>query len=121
MIKRPAFAIAAGAAIAAASALSVWAAAFALYALLQPIIGAAGAYAVIAFLAALLAGLTAFLLTHDFRGKPKGLESELVELIRTRPGVALAVSLVLGVFVSKNPRLALEVAAFAQRFSSQRR
>lgn len=124
MIKRPAFLVAAGGAIAAASALSVIALACALFALVKPIVGDAGAYAIIALIAALLAGLGAFILTHeanedkDGDGKPDhSFQVGIADLIRTRPGAALGLSVVLGLLAAKNPRFAMEMMSFAKRLT----
>ncbi|MET0547515.1 MAG: hypothetical protein ABWZ40_14545 [Caulobacterales bacterium] len=124
MIKRPAFLVAAGGAIAAASALSVIALACALFALVKPYVGDAGAYAIIALLAAAIAAIGASILTHeanedkDGDGKPDhSFQVGIADIIRTRPGTALGISLIVGLLAAKNPRFAMEMMSFAQKLT----
>jgi hypothetical protein len=125
MLKRPALLVAAGGAIAAASGLSVISLGFAAFALLKPLVGPAGAYAIISVLAATIAALGAYLITHeadddDRRTKTDSVALALTDVIRARPGVALGASLLLGLIASKNPRFAMEMMSFAQRLTQPR-
>lgn len=127
MLKRPALLVAAGGAIAAASGLSVISLGFAAYALLKPLVGPAGAAAIISVAAALFAALGAYFLTHDdddhHDKRPSHEDSvalALTDVIRSRPGVALGASLLLGLVASKNPRIAMEMMSFAQRLTNPR-
>jgi hypothetical protein len=125
MLKRPALLVAAGGAIAAASGLSVISLGFAGYALLEPLVGSPGAFAIIAVSAAILAALGAYFITHepsddDDKHRSRADQSialALTDVIRSRPGVALGASLLLGLIASKNPRIAMEMMSFAQRLT----
>jgi hypothetical protein len=126
MLKRPALLVAAGGAIAAASGLSVISLGFAGYALLEPLVGRPGAFAIIAVSAAILAALGAYFVAHDSsdddddRHRSRADQSmalALTDVIRSRPGVALGASLLLGLIASKNPRIAMEMMSFAQRLT----
>ena len=109
MLKRPALLVAAGGAIAAASGLSVISLGFAGYALLEP-----------------LAAVGAYFVAHDpsdddddkHRSRAdQSMALALTDVIRSRPGVALGASLLLGLIASKNPRIAMEMMSFAQRLT----
>lgn len=127
MLKRPALLVAAGGAIAAASGLSVISLGFAAYALLEPAVGRAGAFAIISVSAAILAALGAYFIVHepsddddDDKRRARTDQSvalALTDVIRSRPGVALGASLLLGLVASKNPRIAMEMMSFAQRLT----
>jgi|GEM_PF-2042735 len=123
--KRPALLVAAGGAIAAASGLSVVSLGFAAYALLAPLVGQAGAFAIIAVSAAILAAVGAYFITHEAddeddkqSSRTESVALALTDVIRSRPGIALGASLLLGLVASRNPRIAMEMMSFAQRLTN---
>lgn len=102
--------LAAIAATAAAAAVCVIAAAFALYALARVYIGPAGAAAVVAGTAALLALILAFVITRKatpkpLKGEDQNLAAKLVELARERPIVAAAAAVAAGLVLARNPKI----------------
>lgn len=109
--------LAAAAAIAAAAAVGVFAAAFALHAVLQPMIGAAGAAAVVAGVAALIVAIAGLLAARkvESRSAPRsaygapqdnfGLAEKVVEIVKDRPLLSIGAALAAGVFALKNPIL----------------
>jgi hypothetical protein len=104
--------IAAGAAaVAAAVAASVVAAGFALYALLEPRIGAPGAAAIVALILALVAAIAGLILTRAPRPKrgaaepEPGLAERVIEIARTKPILAAAGAIAAGVIAWRNPAL----------------
>jgi hypothetical protein len=114
----------------AAAALAVFAAGFALYALVQPALGAAGAAAAVATASAALVGIYA-LIAH-FRAKEKEREAELAQaqllnslplglggVAREHPMVALAVTLLGGVVAARHPRLSRDLLAIVARFTGR--
>jgi len=114
VIKRVLFAAAAVSAFAAAVMVAVAASAFALYAALTPGMGRAGAAAVIAALAALLAGAIALIVGLRARTPPPS-ESSLLDraiaIARDRPFLAAGGALFAGLVALKNPRLAAGLAS----------
>lgn len=109
------------AALSAASAVGVFAAAFAVYAALRPMIGPAWSAAAVCALAAAmigLGGLFAVLAANPPRLKKsapeeKDLVSRLIELARDKPIVAASAVLAAGAVAFKNPKVtAAIVSAF---------
>ncbi|MFZ4066944.1 MAG: hypothetical protein ACOYKF_05325 [Phenylobacterium sp.] len=103
--------------MAAASAVFVVALSLALFAVLEPTLGAAGAAAAVAaacLLILVVAGLTLLIFAGSKRGRPpvdgeRDVGSDLLELARRRPIFALFGALVAtaaGVTALRNPRLA---------------
>ena len=114
--------LAAAAAIAAAAAVSVFAAAFALHAVMQPLIGAAGASAVVAAVAALIVAIAGLLAARKVEGKHDHRQSHaapqdsfdftsrIVDIVKDRPLLSIGAALAAGVFALKNPTLTAAVA-----------
>ena len=103
--------------MATASAVLVVALSLALYAVLEPTLGAAGAAAAVAAISLLIlvvAGLTLLIFAGSKRGRPavdgdRDVGSDLMELARRRPIFALFGALAAtaaGVTALRNPRLA---------------
>lgn len=118
---RIALRFAAAASIAAAAAVSVVAASFALYAALKPLIGEAGGAAAVAVVFALGAWIGAALLNRRVETKPRrqeehaspveALTDRMGDLVRERPLMAAAAALAGGFIIVRNPALATIVAA----------
>lgn len=111
--------LAAAAAIAAAAAVGVFAAAFALYAVVEAHLGAAGAAAVVAAVAALIVAIAGFMAARkaDQRQAPRnaapdsfGFAEKVVEIVKDRPLLSIGAALAAGVFALKNPTLTAAVA-----------
>lgn len=113
--------LAAAAAIAAAAAVGVFAAAFALYAILQGPLGSAGAAAVVAGVAALIVALAGLLAARKVEhGQAQaqagvahdsfGFTERVVDMVKDRPLLSLGAALALGVVALKNPTLTASVA-----------
>ena len=114
--------LAAVAAIAAAAAVGVFSAAFALHAVLQPVIGAAGAAAVVAAVAALIVAIAGLLAARKAEGRhaPRaghgapqdsfGFAERIVDIVKDRPLLSIGAALAAGVFALKNPTLTAAVA-----------
>jgi hypothetical protein len=131
-MERTAIALAAAAATAAAAALCVWAAGFALFALVAPSIGDAGAGAIVAAASAgvlVAAGLYSAHLAKqkkDERSVERAVEHNepmhfVADVVRNRPLIALGVSVVAGLIASRQPGLVREIAGALSSPDSYRR
>lgn len=116
MFDRAISSVIATAAVAGATLLTVFAAGFALYALIEPSLGPAGAAAFVALAAALGLALYALVLYLRARQREReaaiaqaaaldALPQSLGEIARERPILALAVTALGGVLASRNPAL----------------
>ena len=111
IIKRIVRTAAGVAAVAAAVAASVVAAGFALYALLEPRIGAPGAAAIAALILALVAAIAGLILTRSPRPSRRAAEAEpgladrVIEIARTKPVLAAAGAIAAGLIAWRNPAL----------------
>jgi hypothetical protein len=111
MLRRLLLGLVAAAALAASAAILVVALAFALYALVQPDLGPAGAAATVAGSAALLMGLlglTIALIARVKRPKPKphsmgGVVEQIFELLREKPVMAISAAIGAGFLAIRNP------------------
>ena len=111
--------LAAAAAIAAAAAVGVFAAAFALYAVVQTYLGPAGAAAVVAAVAALIVAIAGLIAARkvEHRNTPGhsatpdtfGLTEKIVGIVRDRPILSIGAGLAAGIFALKNPILTAAV------------
>ncbi len=111
--------LAAAAAIAAAAAVGVFAAAFALYAVVETWLGPAGAAAVVAAVAALIVAIAGLIAARkvDSRQAPGhaatpdalGLTEKIVGIVRDRPLLSIGAGLAAGIFALKNPTLTAAV------------
>lgn len=112
--------LAAAAAIAAAAAVGVFAAAFALYAVVETWLGPAGAAAVVAAVAALIVAVAGLLAARkaEHRQAPQAsatpdafsFAEKVVDVVKDRPLLSLGAALAAGVFALKNPTLTAAVA-----------
>ena len=129
MFDRAKLAVTVTAALAAAAMVAVFAAGFALYALIEPSLGRAGAAAIVSMAAALaiaLFALAAALRAQTQRREAESAQAELMEELpltlgalgdfaRDRPLVMLAGSAIVGVLVARYPALARDALAIASR------
>ncbi|MDP1911356.1 MAG: hypothetical protein Q8K85_23910 [Hyphomicrobium sp.] len=124
-MRRTTFAFVAVAAFAAAAALAVWAAGFALFAFTEPLIGAPAAAGVVSAIAAVSVALFAW---HSAgKAEEKSAQVEVVQSVaspltavaplelvaaafRERPLVSLGLTVLAGVVASRQPHLVREVA-----------
>ena len=114
IIERVLLLIAAVAAIAAAAAITLFALAFAIYALLTPYLtqaGAAGAVALLFALSLLIAGL---IMAARARGPKRdavsdreslGLVAHLMDLVKDKPFAAAGIAAAVGLVAMRNPRM----------------
>lgn len=111
----------------ASAALAIFAAGFALYALVLPQLGAAGAAALVAGAAAVLVGLVGLMQLWRTKARDReraaaqaefssAIPEPLRDFMRRHPLGAIAVTLVGGIVAARNPRVVRElVAAFRAR------
>jgi len=113
------------AAICASVTVTVFAAAFALFALVQPYVGAAGGGAVLAgvfAVIALIVGLIAMPRRRRRRGDgPSGVAEDLMDLVRDKPMASAGVALAAGIMAMRNPRVITEVIRAFRSERSERR
>lgn len=122
IVRRIVFAVAALSALAAASGIAVFAAAFALYAALRGLLTPAGAAAAVCLAAALLAALVAALAGRKAKGaRPnpasllndpgpsQGIVDRLLSVARERPFVAAGAATAAGLLALANPALVTAV------------
>jgi hypothetical protein len=127
MFDRAAGALIATVAAGAAAALAVFSGGFALFALIEPTAGPAGAAAIVALAATLLVASYALLAAHRARERAREVEVAQAELMdelptglgdlaRERPMVTLAVTVLGGVLAARHPQLVRDVISIAARF-----
>jgi hypothetical protein len=127
MFDRAKLAIIVTTALAAGSATAVFAAAFALYAVLETALGAAGAAAIVALVAALavaLFALVALMRVQTQRREGERAQAQLMEELpqslgdfaREHPLLTLAASAVAGVLAARYPALARDLMGVVARF-----
>ncbi len=123
MLRRLFLALAAAAAFAASAAICVVGLAFALYALVEPYVGRAGAGAVVAAVAALIVALGALFIGGAAKGKRDrrptavagGVAERILRFVREKPVVAISAALGAGFLAVRNPRyLGAAVRAFLE-------
>jgi len=98
--------------------VSVVAAAFALFALIEPRLGAAGAAAIVAAVAAVIVGIAGLLVARKAEIKPSrpaapdgfAFAERAIEMIRDRPILTVGAGLAAGLIALRNPALAAIVA-----------
>lgn len=130
MMERTLMALAAGAAIAAAAAVGVFSAFFALFAFIEPMVGVAGAAAIISGASALAVGTAGFVAARRAEGERKAAaeaapDASLIEVImgvvRDRPLLAAGAAVAAGIYALRNPQLAAAVIrAFMDKPSRDR-
>ncbi|MCC6786331.1 MAG: hypothetical protein IT547_00695 [Hyphomonadaceae bacterium] len=127
MFDRAMAAVVATAAAAAAVVMIVFALGFALYALVEPSVGAAAAAAIVALAAALLVGLFALIAAYRKRQHEHqaavaqaqlmdDLPLGLGDIVRERPLVTLAVTALGGLLAARHPTLMRDLIHIAARF-----
>jgi hypothetical protein len=108
--------------LATSAAIVAVAVSFALYALVLPYVGAAGASAVVAGVYALILAIGGLAVMPRGRNKrragtgtPAGVAEDLMELVRDKPIASAGVALAAGIMAMRNPRVIGEIArAFFQ-------
>ncbi|MEJ0060588.1 MAG: hypothetical protein WDM79_13880 [Terricaulis sp.] len=131
MFDRAVSSVIAAAAACAAVGVAVVAAGFALYALVQPHVGAAGAAAVVAGIAALGVGIYAVVAQMQAKAREREAASAhsqllesmphlLGEISREHPIITVAVSALGGLLAARNPQLTREVLSVVAAFTSAR-
>lgn len=130
MMERTLMAVAAGAAIAAAAAAGVFSAFFALFAFLEPMVGTAGAAAIIAGCSALVIAVAGFLAARRAEGDRRTAaasppDASLIEMIMTvvrdRPLLSAGAAVAAGIYALRNPQLvAAVVRAFMDKAPNER-
>ena len=112
MIRRLFLGLAAAAAFAAAAAVLVFALAFALFALVEPYVGRAGAAAILAGVTALSIGLAAMFIGSLARARPRktsssdtvwGMIERAVAFVREKPILAASAAIGAGFMAVRNP------------------
>jgi hypothetical protein len=113
VIKRLQLFILAAAALATAVGIALVATAFAVYAVMKPLVGEAGAAAVVAAIAAVVVGVAALLMRIEASGggshrrEPEpSLADRVFQIARERPLVAGGAALAAGLLALKNPQAA---------------
>ena len=124
-------AVAAAAAIAAAAAVGVFSAFFALYALVEPHLGAPGAAAVVAASAAILVALAGLMAARKADGDKRNMAAAapdatmvdtILSLVRERPLLASGAAVAAGLYALRNPQLiAAVLRAFVDKPSNPKR
>lgn len=127
MFDRAMAAVVATAAAAAAVVMAVFALGFALYALIEPNIGPAGAAAIVALAAALVVAI--FALIAALRKRKREQEAALAQaqlmdelplglgdIARERPILTLALTAVGGILAARHPTLTRDLIAIVARF-----
>ena len=108
ILKKALSLVATAAALAAAASVAVVAAAFAFYALLREYLSPAGAAAVIALGAAVLAGVLAFVAFRVVKPRPlrrdeENITTRLIDLARDKPIIAAGAAVAAGLILLRNP------------------
>jgi hypothetical protein len=114
------------AAICASVTVTVFAAAFALFALVQPYVGNAGAGAVLAGVFAVIALIVGLIAMPRRRRRrrgegPSGVAEDLMDLVRDKPMASAGVALAAGIMAMRNPRVITEVIRAFRSERSERR
>ena len=121
MLRRLFLTLAAAAAFATSASICVVALAFALYALVEPYVGRAGAAAIVAAVAALVVALAALFIGATAKSKRDnrpaaavgGVVERVLRFVREKPVVAISAALGAGFLAVRNPRyLGAAVRAF---------
>ncbi len=128
ILRRILFFLAATTAFAVSAGVVVIALAYALYALVKPSLGPAGASAVVAGAAALLIALIGVILAAVSRPPPRkartsdSVVDRVVEFVRDRPVSAVAAAIAAGLMAVRNPKyLGAAIRAFVEGRERPRR
>jgi hypothetical protein len=128
---RAATSMLAAAAACAAAAMAIFAGGFALYALVEPEVGSAGAAAIVAGASALIVGLYAWITILRARAKEREAalqQSALLDslplglggLAREHPIATLLVSVLGGAVAARHPKMVRDLLAIVARFGGDR-
>jgi len=114
------------AAICASVSVAVFAAAFALFALVQPYVGNAGGGAVLTGVFAVIALVIGLLAMPRRRRRrsgdgPSGVAEDLMDLVRDKPMASAGVALAAGIMAMRNPRVITEVIRAFRSERNERR
>lgn len=131
MFDRAMSAVIATAAASAAAVMAVFALGFALYALIEPSVGAAGAAAFVALAAAL--AIAIFALVAALRARKREHETAVAQaelldelpmglgdIARDRPMLTLGITAVAGLLAARHPTLVRDLIHIVARFGSRR-
>ena len=128
ILRRILVALAGITALSVSAGVIVVALAYALYALVKPEIGPAGAAAVVAAAAAVLIGLIGLTLTMMARpprrrpGQPQSVVDRITEFVRDKPVTAIAAAIAAGLLAVRNPKyLGAMMRAFVEGRETPRR
>ncbi|HEY1425525.1 MAG TPA: hypothetical protein VGF50_02530 [Caulobacteraceae bacterium] len=112
IFRRLLFLLAGAVALAVAAGVVVVALAYALYALVSPYVGRAGAAAIVAAAAAVLIGLLGFLLTRQGKRRPSSarkpgegetITDRIFDFVRAKPVTTVAGAVAAGILAVRNP------------------
>jgi hypothetical protein len=109
IFRRLLFLLAGAVALAVSAGIVVFALMFALYALVQPYVGRAGAAAIVALTAAILIGIIGFALTRQGRAPPRKpgegdtIVDRLFDFVRAKPVTTIAGAIAAGILAVRNP------------------
>jgi hypothetical protein len=127
ILRRILFLLMAASALAVSAGVIVIALAYALYALVKPDLGAAGAAAVVAGSAALLIGLIGLLLGALARPPkrktkaPENVVDRITEFVRDKPVTAIAAAIGAGLLAIRNPKyLGAAIRSFVEGRETRR-
>ena len=128
IFRRLLFLLAGAVALAVSAGIVVFALAFALYALVEPYVGRAGAGGIVAAAAALLIGILGIVLTRQGKPpKPKPGESDTIterifEFVKAKPVTSIAGAVAAGILAVRNPGyLGSLIRAFVEGRETPRR
>ena len=109
IFRRLLFLLAGAVALAVSAGIVVFALMFALYALVQPYVGRAGAAGIVALTAAILIGIVGFVLTRQGKppkpkpGEPDTITDRIFDFVKAKPVTALVGAVAAGVLAVRNP------------------
>ena len=109
IVRRLLFFLAGAAALSVSAGIVMVALAYALYALVKPALGPAGASAVVAFAAAVTIGLIGLVLTSlaqppkKKQHEPENVAERVTDFIRSKPVVAIGAAIAAGLLAVRNP------------------
>jgi hypothetical protein len=110
IFRRLLYFLAGAGALSASAAIVMVALAYALYALVKPALGPAGASAVVALAAAVMIGLIGLVLAglarppkRPARREPESLGDRMTDFIRSKPVVAVGAAIAAGLLAVRNP------------------
>ena len=119
ILRRILFFLAGAAALSVSAGVIVVALAYALYALVKPFVGPAGASAIVAGAAALLIGLIGLVLSLMARppkkkpGEPDSLVDRVVDFVTSKPVTSIGAAIAAGILLVRNPRyLGMALSSF---------